>query len=353
MKKTNLILALMFGTFMSSSSIAGPVSVPNDQDYLAIALASEQIAQGMTLDTPINGGVEIVKAVKEKYKDADGKDAERVTGYVKTKNTGAGLMRVFDVNGEKFVVLGKRFGKSWKFSVGGAVDADDKTLRDAFAREVTEELFGQLPLSGGLSLLQSDSGQELITAAGGMKVVEKDGVQEILTEGWGPYFTAFGVQTDYTQTDLETAVSILNMNAHLHHTVLEKVFSGYFDDKTGTVRAGVDQAELQGKAQAALDEFAAKESEDGFVPMSDAAKQVLNALVATGSYSFDSAKSYKEFLENVRIYAEYSEFKLLSWEQYVEGSEADALLPKDLQTYFGNEKKARDTFIAEFSKKKA
>ncbi len=355
MKKTKLILALTAAVFMSTVVMAVPTSLPSERGYLEQALACESVSAGMTLDTPINGGIEITKPTKEKIIDETGKEVEKITGFKTVKDTGAGLMRVFETEeGDRFVVLGNRFGKSWKFSVGGKVDPEDATLRAAFSREVSEELFGQLAISDQLTLLKTDAGTDLITTAGGMKTVTKeDGTPGITTDGWGPYFTAFCVQTGLTQADLATAVSIMNMNASLHHTYLEKVFSGSFDDKTGALKTDVDADALKAQASATLAKFDQSKSNDGFVDMSASARDVLTALTESGSYRFESPSSYKAFLENVRLYAEYSEFKLLSWDDYVAQADADAKLSKEQQTYFANEKKARETFVTEFSKKKA
>lgn len=236
--------------------------------------------------------------------------------YVEKENLGAGVMRVFSIDGLMRVVLGKRFGKNWKISVGGAVEKTDKTFKGAITRELKEEYFGQLPFSSEIEPLS------IPHKAGG---ISYDALtHKFKTSGWGPYFTFFILDYGYTEDQLKASLKIMNANAK-NHTMLANYFADF--DNTDS------EAKKKG-ASIILEQFDDAIGTPGFVNMLPKARKALRILRKNGDHSlnmkgFDFAKQY------VHIYSEYSEFIIKPLEKVFAEAEKGS-------TYFSGEEQARN-----------
>ena len=208
---------------------------------------------------------------------------------------GSGVIPGFIVDGVKYVIPGVRFDGTVKLSIGGSVERTDRTIHDAICREYDEEFFGQLPLTKF-----SYATEKLI--AGGFQL--QDG--RIVSEGWGPYITFFALETGYNLGEIQAAVEIMNVNAHLHFPVAT------FFSKISKLEA----SEIHSNAQRLLQAFESAAVKGSITPLKPEAKEMLLKLVENpaalpieGGFG-DFAKKY------VHDYTEYSEFKLVTLDEF-------------------------------------
>lgn len=214
---------------------------------------------------------------------------------IEKPSLGAGIIRVFQVDGEKYVIYGMRFGQAAKLSVGGSVEEQDKTVEHAIERELQEECFGQLPLVNITYAEQKMS-------AGGFQL--EDG--KIVSKGWGPYLIFFAIETGYNLAQLKEAVELMNINAGLHFPV-----ATFFNE---IEKLGAEHVSAQ--AQSLLQAFEEVNGKNSIVPLNPNAEAMLVSLVkepkmlpVEGGFGF--AKKY------VHDYTEYSEFNLVKFADFM------------------------------------
>jgi hypothetical protein len=206
---------------------------------------------------------------------------------------------------KKYVILGDRFGIGMlKVGIGGAIEADDHTMKAGFEREKQEEHFGQLP---PVNSEYHELGDQKTIIAGGICKNE----DTYASKGWGPNIGWVVTENGYVLADLETAVTKMNDNAKLHFPVAS--FFGMkasdFNDKSSEERSAT-AAELLSNFNAAL--------EDHIVSLHPKVKAYLEALSSDGNAILpegyaDAAEFSRQLVHD---YTEYKAFYLVDLDDF-------------------------------------
>ncbi len=261
------------------------------EDFYEKAEQHQHISKSLAITTPIPD--ELRHVWNEELHSVPGTFGMSVLRIYRCSETGA-----------KYLIAGDRFGmNSLKVTIGGQIDESDKTVQEAYERELTEEYFSQLPRDK-TNVLEIKSRKTHVT--GGVEQTET----RWFTNGWGPCIGWIEVESEYKKTDLEKAISIMNENARLHFSVAE-----YFH----ALEEKSDQ-EKQSQAKELLENF--KESPGAhIIPLLSEARAYLEGLSKNGSTPIpnDSCKTGFNFAQTyVHTYTEYKSFKLVPLDEWME-----------------------------------